>query len=55
MPTVHLLDFVAGNVRSLTNAIDNLGYTIKWVKKPQDIEHAEVSKNEPELFRYSYD
>lgn len=42
MPTVHLLDYVAGNVRSLANAIEKLGYTIEWIKEPQDIEHADV-------------
>ena len=44
MPTVHLLDYVAGNVRSLVNAINTVGYSIEWVKKPEDIEHAEVRK-----------
>ena len=43
MPTVHLLDYVAGNVRSLANAIEKLGYTIEWIKEPKDIEHAKVS------------
>ncbi|KAK3174896.1 hypothetical protein OEA41_002142 [Lepraria neglecta] len=41
MPTVHLLDYVAGNVRSLANAIEKLGYTIAWIKEPEDIESAE--------------
>ena len=43
MPTVHLLDYVAGNVRSLANAIEKLGFTIEWIKQPNDIENAEVS------------
>ena len=47
MPTVHLLDYVAGNVRSLANAIEKLGYTIEWIRDPIDIEHAEVSTNQP--------
>ena len=42
MPTVQLLEYVAGNVRSLANAIQKLGYTIEWIKDPKDIEHAEV-------------
>lgn len=42
MPTVHLLDYVAGNVRSLANAIEKVGYTIEWIKDPRDIEDAEV-------------
>ncbi|KAI9707526.1 MAG: Histidine biosynthesis bifunctional protein hisB [Candelina mexicana] len=41
MPTVHLLDYVAGNVRSLENAIKKLGYTVTWVKEPVDIANAE--------------
>ena len=44
MPTVHILDYVAGNVRSLANAIEKLGFTITWIVKPEDIEHAEVRK-----------
>lgn len=42
MPTVHLLDYVAGNVRSLVNAIEKLGYTIEWIKSPRDVADAEV-------------
>lgn len=41
MSTVHLLDYVAGNVRSLTNAIEKLGFQIEWIKEPKDIEKAE--------------
>jgi len=43
MHKVHLLDYVAGNVRSLANAIEKLGYTIEWVKEPKDVKNAEVS------------
>lgn len=42
MPTVHLLDYVAGNVRSLVNAIEKLGHTVSWIKEPKDVEDAEV-------------
>ena len=42
MPTVHLLDYVAGNVRSLVNAIEKVGYTVEWIKEPKDVEDAEV-------------
>ena len=42
MPTVHLLDYVAGNVRSLVNAIEKLGYSVEWIRDPKDINHAEV-------------
>ncbi|KAJ9648854.1 Histidine biosynthesis bifunctional protein hisB [Coniosporium apollinis] len=40
MPTVHLLDYVAGNVRSLVNAIEKLGYTVEWIKSPADVPKA---------------
>jgi imidazoleglycerol phosphate synthase glutamine amidotransferase subunit HisH len=42
MPTVHLLDYVAGNVRSLVNAIEKLGWTVEWVKTPADVAKADV-------------
>ncbi|KAH8809280.1 hypothetical protein F5884DRAFT_734279 [Xylogone sp. PMI_703] len=41
MPTVHLLDYVAGNIRSLVNAIEKVGYTVEWVRSPEDVEKAE--------------
>ena len=41
MPTVHLLDYVAGNERSLVNAIQKCGYTISWIRSPEDITKAE--------------
>ncbi|KAF2819648.1 imidazole glycerol phosphate synthase HisHF [Ophiobolus disseminans] len=41
MPTVHLLDYVAGNVRSLVNAIEKVGYTVEWVKTPADVPSAD--------------
>jgi hypothetical protein len=43
MPTVHLLDYVAGNVRSLVNAIEKVGYDVKWIRSPEEISQAEVS------------
>lgn len=42
MPTVQLLDYVAGNIRSLVNAIEKLGYDIEWIKSPDDVQHAKV-------------
>jgi imidazoleglycerol phosphate synthase glutamine amidotransferase subunit HisH len=47
MPTVHLLDYVAGNVRSLVNAIEKLGWTVEWVKTPADIAKADVCRCGP--------
>ncbi|RKU49542.1 Histidine biosynthesis bifunctional protein hisB [Coniochaeta pulveracea] len=41
MPTVHLLDYVAGNVRSLMNAIEVLGYDVELVKTPEDVKKAD--------------
>jgi hypothetical protein len=43
MPKVYLLDYVAGNVRSLVNAIEKVGYTVEWVKSPEDVPKADVS------------
>jgi glutamine amidotransferase/cyclase len=42
MPVVHLLDYVAGNVRSLVNAIEKLGWIVHWVTSPEDVKNAEV-------------
>ncbi|ORX47738.1 imidazole glycerol phosphate synthase HisHF [Hesseltinella vesiculosa] len=37
MPGLYMLDYGAGNVRSLINAVNHLGYDIQYVKEPQDI------------------
>ena len=47
MPKVHLLDYVAGNIRSLVNAIEKLGYEVDWVKSPEDVAAAEVVASLP--------
>lgn len=41
MPTVHLLDYVAGNIRSLVNAVEKCGYEVSWIRSPEDIVNAE--------------
>lgn len=41
-----MLDYGAGNVRSLVNAINHLGYDITFVKDPSDIAIAEVNTNQ---------
>ncbi|KAI1808205.1 imidazole glycerol phosphate synthase HisHF [Daldinia bambusicola] len=41
MPTVHLLDYVAGNVRSLVNAVEKCGYTVEWVRSPAEVARAD--------------
>ena len=45
MPRVHLLDYAAGNIRSLVNAIEKLGWEVAWIEKPEDVSKAEVSQN----------
>jgi glutamine amidotransferase/cyclase len=45
MGGLYLLDYGAGNVRSLVNAVNRLGFEIEWVKEPEDILKAEVSIN----------
>lgn len=42
MPKVHLLDYVAGNIRSLVNAIEKVGYEVEWITSPEDVPKAEV-------------
>lgn len=44
MPVVHLLENGAGNVRSLVNAVNRLGYTVKHIESPDEILQAEVKK-----------
>ncbi|CAK4032199.1 Imidazole glycerol phosphate synthase hisHF [Lecanosticta acicola] len=41
MPVVHLLDYAAGNIRSLVNAIEKLGWEVQWIQKPEDVAKAE--------------
>ncbi|EEH05968.1 imidazole glycerol phosphate synthase hisHF [Histoplasma capsulatum G186AR] len=41
MPVVHLLDYVAGNIRSLANAIEKVGYQVEWIQSPEDVQNAE--------------
>ncbi|KAL2217776.1 imidazole glycerol phosphate synthase hisHF [Thermoascus aurantiacus ATCC 26904] len=41
MPTVHLLDYVAGNIRSLVNAIQKVGYEVEWIRSPDEVQSAE--------------
>ncbi|SNX85134.1 probable HIS7 - glutamine amidotransferase/cyclase [Melanopsichium pennsylvanicum] len=37
---LYLLDYGAGNVRSLANSITKLGYDFKWVQSPDDLQLA---------------
>jgi len=38
---VTLLDYGAGNVRSVANAIEHLGFKVHFVESPSDIKNAE--------------
>lgn len=42
-PAVYLIDFLAGNIRSLANAIEKVGYRVEWIKSPEDVAKANVS------------
>lgn len=42
MPVIHMLDYAAGNIRSLVNAIEKLGWEVEWITSPQDVGKAEV-------------
>lgn len=44
MAKVQLLDYAAGNIRSLVNAIEKLGWEVEWIESPSDVAKAEVSK-----------
>lgn len=43
MSGLYMLDYGAGNVRSLVNAINHLGYDITFVNDPSDIPKAKVT------------
>ncbi|RMD42814.1 hypothetical protein DV735_g2329, partial [Chaetothyriales sp. CBS 134920] len=38
---VHLLDYVAGNIRSLVNAIEQCGWEVEWIRRPEDVANAQ--------------
>ncbi|WVO17571.1 imidazoleglycerol phosphate synthase, cyclase subunit [Cryptococcus depauperatus] len=40
-PKLYILDYGAGNVRSLANSIKKLGYEFEWIKDPSDFDKAE--------------
>ena len=42
MPRVWLLDYGAGNVRSLINALEKLGFEIEFITSPEQIATAQV-------------
>jgi imidazole glycerol-phosphate synthase len=55
MPTVHLLDYAAGNICSLVNAIEKLGWEVAWIKSPDDVANVEVSQFESTALRLHAD
>ena len=44
MSVVHVIDVESGNLQSLTNAIEHLGYQVQLVKSPKDFNIAETSR-----------
>lgn len=42
---LYLLDYGAGNVRSLANTLTKLGYEFKWISSPDDFAKASVRVN----------
>ncbi len=53
-PKAFFLDYVAGNIRSLVNAVEKVGYEVHWIKHPSDIPNAEVAKPNFTAFRFFY-
>lgn len=39
---LYLLDYGAGNVRSLANTLTKLGFEFKWISSPDDFAKASV-------------
>jgi len=50
MSVVHL-DYVAGNVRSLANAIQKVEYQVEWIKSPDDIKNSEVRVHQTPIMK----
>jgi hypothetical protein len=42
-PRLFILDYGAGNVRSLANSISRLGYEFEWIESEEDFAKADVS------------
>ena len=51
---MYLLDYVAGNIRSLANAIEKVGYRVEWIRSPEDVTKADVghSSSIKEIYIY---
>jgi glutamine amidotransferase/cyclase len=48
---IYLLDYGAGNVRSLVNAVESLGYSLQIVKTNEDFEKADVKPSYRYVFK----
>ena len=44
---LYLLDYGAGNVRSLANTLKKLNYDFEWIRSPDDFAKASVSATAP--------
>lgn len=51
---LYLLDYGAGNVRSLANSLTHLGYTFQWIQSPDDFRKASVSTHMTPRFLRSF-
>lgn len=43
MPGLYMLNYGAGNVRSLVNAVNQLGFDVQVIQEPSDIGKADVN------------
>ena len=41
--SIYLLDYGAGNVRSVVNAVESQGFSLKVITEPSDFDRASVS------------
>lgn len=46
MAKVHILDYGGGNVQSMANALESLGFQVVFIRHPSDFEEAEVGVDE---------
>jgi len=44
-----MLDYAAGNIRSLVNAIEKVGWEVEWITSPDQIAKAEVGSFLPPI------
>ncbi len=40
---IYILDYGAGNVLSIVNAVQSLGFAFSWISSPEDFTRAKVS------------